>query len=300
MSFERLGFVLLLAVLLLAAYAAWIAPRRLSVTRLDVFSPELPPGFEGRVVVQFSDTHLHYAYSLKRFARLVDAINALRPDLVAFTGDLFDGRACPAGDPAVIPLLARIEAPLGKFAVYGNHDFGRDRLTRTSGAFLGAGGFAVLVNETRTVASPGSGDTITVSGLDDCVRGRPDPQAALGALPEDGFHLLLAHEPDPAPSYAAYPVDLQLSGHSHGGQVALPLVGALIRTPYGRRYVRGLFAFRRRTARTARADQADRKFYLYVNRGIGTTRLPFRFGSRPELTAFALRRGPSRAETKTT
>lgn len=275
--------MLCLAVLALAAYACFAAPRRLAVTRLEVASPELPDGFDGKRIAQFSDTHLGYFHSLRRFERLIEEIKALEADIVVFTGDLFDGRAKPEGDSAVVPLLARLKAPLGKFAVYGNHDFGRDKITRTSGAFLSAGGFTVLVNDTRRIALP-DGQAITISGLDDYVRGRPNPRACMSALTEQGFHLLLCHEPDPVRNHLAYPIDLQLSGHSHGGQVALPVIGAIIRTPKGRKYLRGMYRLRHQPALPGRS------YLLYVNRGIGMTRLPFRFGSVPELTVITLRR----------
>lgn len=283
MSAVLLLWCIVCIALCLAAYAFFISPRRLRVSRLDIGSAELPDEFDGKRIVQFSDTHLGFFHSLSRFERLIEAINAERPDIVVFTGDLFDGRAKPKGDPAVIPLLARIQAPLGKFAVYGNHDFGSDKATRTSGAFLTEGGFTMLVNATRRIALPG-GRAITISGLDDYVRGRPSPRGCLSRLPKQGFHLLLCHEPDPVRNHLPYPVDLQLSGHSHGGQVALPVVGAIIRTSFGRKYVRGLHRLRHHPPLPGRA------FQLYVNRGIGMTRLPFRFGSVPELTVFTLRR----------
>ncbi|WP_051318314.1 metallophosphoesterase [Cohnella thermotolerans] len=278
--------VVFVAALSLGFYSFFIEPRRLSVTRHEIRSPELPEGFDGVRIVQFSDTHLYHYYSLERFERLVEKINELEPDIVAFTGDLFDARRkkTSTGDSAVSPSLARIRAPLGKFAVYGNHDFGYDRRTRTSGPLLAEGGFAVLVNETRKIELP-SGEYITVTGLDDGLRGRPEPERTLGALPERGFHLLLAHEPDMAIRLGAYPVDLQLSGHSHGGQVALPGFGAVIRTENGRKYVRGMFYLRQ-------TNRRDRPYRLYVNRGIGTTRLRARLASVPELTVFTLRRGP--------
>ncbi|CAM3809671.1 metallophosphoesterase [Cohnella lubricantis] len=284
MAAELLWIILCLAALLLAVYACFIAPRRLTVTRLEIASPELPRGFEGKRIVQFSDTHLGYFHSLRRFEQLVGKMNALQPDIVVFTGDLFDGRAKPEGDAAVIPLLKRIHAPLGKFAVYGNHDFGRDKITRISGPLLSAGGFTVLVNETKRIALAG-GEAITISGLDDYVRGRPKPRKALSVLSKHGFHLLLCHEPDPASRHVAYPIDVQLSGHSHGGQVALPFVGAIIRTSEGRKYVRGCHRLPHQPPRSGRSH-----LLLYVNRGIGMTRLPFRFGSVPELSVFTLRR----------
>jgi len=271
-------------VLSVGLYSILIEPRRLAVTRHEIRSPELPEGFDGMRIVQFSDTHLYHYYSLERFERLVTKINELEPDIVVFTGDLFDAATKESeGDPAVTPYLSRIRAPLGKFAVYGNHDFGYDRRTRTAGPLLADGGFTVLVNETRKIERP-DGQFMTISGLDDFLRGKPDPDRTFGRLPEAGFHLLLVHEPDAAIGLASYPVDLQLSGHSHGGQVAFPGIGAIVRNQFGRRYVRGMFELPNRSRR-------GRPYRLYVNRGIGTTRLRVRLGSVPEISVFTLRRG---------
>lgn len=286
MDSATLAWLPVAAAALLGGYSFLVEPRRRIVTRHEIRSPELPAGFDGKKIVQFSDTHLLHYHSLKRFEKLVETINSLEPDLVAFTGDLFDAASKRTeGDAAVCPLLRRIQAPLGKFAVYGNHDFGYSRRIRTAGTYLTEGGFDVLVNETRAVSLP-DGDSITVSGLDDFVLGKPDPRGVLSKLPERGFHLLLAHEPDAAVGLESYPVALQLSGHSHGGQVYVPGVGAIIRTEFGKKYVRGMYSF-------SSPSRPGRPYRLYVNRGIGTTRLNVRFGNVPEIAVFTLRRAPS-------
>jgi len=254
----------------------------LRVVRHTIRSPRIPRGFDGVTIVQFSDTHISPSYRLDRLSKLVDAVNSLQPDLVVFTGDLHDARRkdnIAKYDPA--PLLSRIRAPLGKFAVYGNHDFGYERRLRSSGSFLSRGGFAVLINEVRRVAHPG-GEYIVIAGLDDYVLGKPNAPKTISKLRNEPFNLLLVHEPDVADRLIRYPVDLQLSGHSHGGQVSLPLIGPIVRTKLGRKYVGGLYDIGGRF-------RENRPYRLYVNRGSGTTRIPVRIGSVPELTLFTLR-----------
>ncbi|MEK0317667.1 metallophosphoesterase [Cohnella sp. 56] len=283
-SFIVLAAALIALVLLGAAYAIFIEPARLIVTRREIVSAWLPPGFDGIRIVQFSDTHIGPNYSLQQLSGLIAAINAERPDIVVFTGDLFDARKRNAErEKDLSPLLSRIEAPLGRFAVYGNHDFGYERNRRSHNPSLVRAGFEVLLNDTRRIRRP-DGAHLSVSGLDDYVLGRPDPLRALSKLRPDGFNLLLVHEPDVADSLARFPIDLQLSGHSHGGQVKLPLLGALVRTKLGSRYLSGqhVVSDRRRP---------PRPYLLYVNRGIGTTRWRVRFGSVPELSVFTLRHG---------
>jgi predicted MPP superfamily phosphohydrolase len=280
-----MGLALLLIVLIFLYYACAIEPRQWVVTRHEIRSPFVPAGFDGVRIVQLSDTHISPFHPLRDFERLVDLVNELEPDLCVFTGDLYDARRIGwEGDPSVVPPLARIRAPLGKFAVYGNHDFGIDRCKRRSGPLLEQGGFRVLVNETLRIELPG-GEAMTVSGLDDYVLGQPDPKQTLAGLPEEAFHLLLVHEPDAADELTGYPIDLQLSGHSHGGQVSLPLLGAIVRTEYGRKYIAGDYEI-------APRRRGSRPFRLYVSRGLGTTRLRVRFGCKPEIAVFTLRREP--------
>ncbi|WP_167747021.1 metallophosphoesterase [Cohnella luojiensis] len=232
-------------------------------------------------IVQFSDIHLGPHFSLSQLDQLASTLNSLNPDIVVFTGDLFDARRksnFTNYDPT--PALSRIQAPLGKYAIYGNHDFGHTRMNRCTGTFLQKAGFAVLLNESKRIMLP-SGEYITVAGLDDFNCGSPDMASAFAKLSDDGFNLLLAHEPDIADRLPRYPIDLQLSGHSHGGQVSLPIVGALIKSSLGRKYIGGLY-------RVHKKLRAERPYLLYTNRGIGTTRIKVRFGSKPEVSVFTL------------
>ncbi len=267
----------------IGAYGFFVERGRLRIVRQTIRSPRIPPSFDGATIVQFSDTHLSSAYSLKRLGKLVEAVNSQHPDLVVFTGDLHDARRSDniaKYDPS--PLLARIQAHLGKFAVYGNHDFGYERKLRSSGAFLNRGGFSVLINSTQRIEHT-DGDYITISGLDDYVLGKPNAAKTIARLEDDRFHVLLVHEPDLADRLIRYPIDLQLSGHSHGGQVRLPLLGSLVRTKLGSKYVGGMY-------RIGGGHRVKRPYRLYVNRGIGTTRIPIRLFCAPELTVFTLRR----------
>ncbi|MDG0813276.1 metallophosphoesterase [Cohnella rhizosphaerae] len=264
-------------------YVFFVEPFRLALTRREIASAWLPAGFDGIKLVQFSDTHIGPDFSVKRLERLISVIAAEKPDIVAFTGDLFDARKRnPERDRDLSHLLSRIEAPLGKFAVYGNHDFGYERNRRSTNPTLAHAGFELLLNETKKIRLQ-SGEQLSVTGLDDYVLGKPDPTRTLAKLRPDGFNLLLVHEPDVASFLVRYPIDLQLSGHSHGGQVKLPFVGALVRTQLGKRYLSGLHV-------VAGGRRPRKPYLLYVNRGIGTTRLRVRLGSVPELCVFTLRR----------
>ncbi|NOV00193.1 metallophosphoesterase [Paenibacillus planticolens] len=230
-----------------------------------------PPAFAGVRIVQFSDTHIGKHYSIGHVARVVALIQRQKPDIICFTGDLFDSQYGEVTDD-VIPVLSRLQAGMGKFAVLGNHDMRlsservRDVLERS--------GFTVLVNDNRTIER-GNG-RIRVAGLDEIFHGKPDLPHALQGAKEDEFVLLLAHEPDFADTAVAHPIDLQLSGHSHGGQIRIPFYGSLFTPDLGQKYQIGLYGFEKS------------EFQVYTNRGIGTTLFPIRFNCRPEITVFVL------------
>lgn len=118
------------------------------------------------------------------------------------------------------------------------------------------------------------GSKLIVAGLDDVMLGRPDFHQTMGNIDKNYFAILLVHEPDTVLQAKNYNVDLQLSGHSHGGQVKIPFIGPLYTPPYAKSFSEGFYT----------VDHTK----LYVNRGLGTTRLPFRFLAVPEITLFTL------------
>ncbi|MDH6671363.1 metallophosphoesterase [Paenibacillus glucanolyticus] len=261
-------------------YATQIEPSRLTVTHHTVESPNLSQSFHGIKIAQFSDTHLGESYSNRQLRQLVQRLNREKPDLVVFTGDLFDSVwRSPASIKEVPDILSEIEAPLGKFAVYGNHDRGGGG-SRVYQEYMKKAGFRVLVNDTANLTL-GSGETMTVAGLDDYLLGRPDAEGTLSDLSEDHFNMLLVHEPDVADRLLGYPIDLILSGHSHGGQVNVPVLGAWIRTSLADKYISGMYDI----------PGSEREARLYVNRGIGTTRFKIRLGNPPEISVFTLHSG---------
>lgn len=257
--------------LLTSGYVWQGEPNWLETTRLELPLKNLPSAFSGTRLVHFSDVHLGFNKDAHDVKRLVKHIKEVQPDLICFTGDIVDSEAEDLTDS--VALLAELTAPLGKYAIFGNHDYkNTELLTR----LLQSAGFVVLRNQSYLIKQGGA--MIAVAGLEDMLKGSPDPEAALKDIPEDTFTVLLMHEPDYADTAEAYPFHLQLSGHSHGGQVRLPFVGAAY-TPFGAvKYINGLYY------------TTKKAMPVYVNRGFGETYMPFRLLCRPELTVFTLRR----------
>ncbi|WP_312472767.1 metallophosphoesterase [Neobacillus sp.] len=256
-------------------YANRIEPSLLDIKRQHIKHPLIPKSFNGINIIQFSDTHLGFQYNLDQFKKLVNKINNLKPDIILFTGDLMDEPNKFRDIHQLLPMLEKLHAPLGKFCIFGNHDHGgygsdiyRNIMESTN--------FTVLLNESTSIKLK-DGSSIYLLGIDDAMLGNPDLPLALKNVPDNHFKILLSHAPDLADDAAMYPIQWQISGHSHGGQVKIPFIGALIKPPFAKIYPEGLYSI---------GD--DHQLTLYVNRGIGTTRLPFRFMSKPELTIFTL------------
>lgn len=260
------------ASILTGGYAWLWEPRHLEINHVELKLPKIPKAFEGLRVIQFSDAHLGFHTGLKQMEKLAETIREQQPDLICFTGDMVEREAEPMRE--CIPALASMQAKYGKYAVLGNHDYRGQQQDEVELMFKEAG-FTLLRNSHVLIER---GDSrIAIVGLDDALTGRPDPVVAIKGLSREVWKLLLMHEPDYADIAAPYGFGLQLSGHSHGGQVRFPWIGALT-TPRGSlKYIQGLYY------------AGDKHMPVYVNRGFGMTQLPIRFLCRPELTVFELK-----------
>jgi predicted MPP superfamily phosphohydrolase len=253
-------------------YAREVEPRRLEVVRLELTLPRLAAAFDGYRIVQIGDLHLDDWSKPERLDRTAEMVNEERPDLVVVTGDFASYSARRLDTGRLVGALRRLSAPDGVLAILGNHDYLTDvKLIRQC---IREAGLTELINEVVTLERGGS--ELPVAGIDDVMEGRSRLDLVLGELPESGAAVLLAHEPDFADVAAATGrFDLQLSGHSHGGQVRVPLLGRAVLPPFSQRYTRGLHRVG--------------GMLVYTNRGLGTVHARLRFGCRPEITALTLR-----------
>jgi hypothetical protein len=213
---NRVASPLVAAVALgLTAYGA-VEAAHPSVTRFEVASPELPPQLDGVRVALVTDLHAGAVRSASFTRQVVDLINAEQPDLVVIAGDTVDGTAARYA-PEIAP-LADLEAPLGVYAVLGNHEMFRDTANWVS-AFEDVG---LTVLQNAAVPLQRDGATITLAGANDVTgegRWAPDYDAALGGTDAGAYTLFASHQPLAALDVEGRGVDLQLSGHTHGGQL---------------------------------------------------------------------------------
>lgn len=252
-------------------YAREVEPRWVDVARLSLVLPRLTPEFDGYRVVLISDLHMDRFTTPERLSRIVRLVNAQGPDLVAIPGDLAT-YASGFAAPSTAGVLRELKARDGTVAVLGNHDYSAG--AETVRWAIRESGITDINNGVRALRRGGA--ALHVCGVDDCFEGRDDLDAVLKRLPAEGAAVLLSHEPDFATRSAATGrFDLQLSGHSHGGQARAPLFRPPVLPPLARKYPSGLYRVE--------------NMLLYTSRGIGTVNLRVRFCCRPEVTVLTLR-----------
>ena len=248
----------------------------------------LPHSFDGFTIAQLSDFHYEEHLSSVTIRKAVEIVNQLRPDLVVLTGDfvtvpvLETANSMRKAIASIVPcaeLLAKVASP--KYAILGNHD--ADAEPRRMVGVLHDHGIPVLRNQSVTIER--GGEHFWLAGIDDLLKGHPDLNATLRNIPRSECTILLCHEPDYAAEVAFTPVDLQLSGHSHGGQVWIPGIGAPWLPPLARKFPRGFYRLG--------------KLILYTNIGVGTIRAPIRLNCPPEITLITLRSGMQNSRTMT-
>jgi predicted MPP superfamily phosphohydrolase len=244
------------------------------VRERELVLPHWPPALDGLRAGVLSDLHAGVPHAgLAVIERAVAALNEARPDVHLLLGDHLDAsqiwrrRLAPE---AVAAALARLEAPLGTVSVIGNHDWRNsgDRMWRA----LAATGITVLEDE--AVERGG----VWIAGLGDMRHRAPDVRTALRDVPLGGPAIVLTHDPDMFPEVPPW-VSLTLAGHTHGGQVAIPLLRRpMLPSRYGERYARG--------------HVVEDGRHLYVTSGVGTSGLPIRFLAPPEVVVLTLRAAP--------
>ena len=265
--------------LLLALWCTSVEPRRLVVTKAELELPLWPRELSGLKIALLADLHIGSPHwDLARLVELVERTNAEQPDLVLLAGDYqindVVGGVFVEAEP-IAERLGALRAPLGVLAVLGNHDWWNDG-ERTRRAFT-AHGIKVLEEDAlRLERAPGA--AFYVIGLADQLTRSSDPKLAMSKVPAGAATLLLVHEPDVFASFASLGVSpsLTLAGHTHGGQVWLPLLGRrVVPSEFGERYAYG--------------HVVEHGRHLFVSSGLGTSIIPVRLFVPPEIAILTLR-----------
>lgn len=250
--------------------AALLEPYQIEVVRQPLSLPEIGSAWRGKRVAQISDLHFGGFYTLEQAQAVLKRLNELKPDLVVMTGDyLTRGGSIQRALQDLQEFLPELAKWFPVYAVRGNHDYGAER-QKLLDIFQQS---RVHLLDNRWESLSLGGDDLILAGSGSLLAQWGGVKELAESLPPGKPAVLLLHEPDGA-DYSAFlgRFSLQLSGHSHGGQVRLPLLGAMLLPEMGRRYPLGLYRVG--------------KMFLYTNRGLGTTTLPLRFQCMPEITLF--------------
>ncbi|MFY9950297.1 MAG: metallophosphoesterase [Candidatus Sulfotelmatobacter sp.] len=263
--------------LAIAGDSVLLEPNRPRIVRQEFSLARWPERLNGFTIALLSDFHYDPYFSVHPLHAAVPLVNGLRPDLIVLTGDFVS--VPPAGDPAkaafaaepCAKVLRQMSAPHGLWAILGNHDCDTDpeEVTRA----VKAEGIQVLENQSQAIEHDGA--RFWLAGVDDVLSGTADVSETLHGIPPNDAVILLAHEPDFADEAAKFPIDLQLSGHSHGGQIRIPFIPLFYLPDLAKKYVMGTYQVG--------------PLPLYTNAGIGTVNIPVRFNCPPEITLITLR-----------
>lgn len=266
-----------IAALGLAGYSGLIETNEIEVKKHDIRVQRLAPAFDGFKIALLSDFHFGPYTGARQIGAAVRAANQIQPDAIMLLGDFVSEPL--SGDPKLgakkaepcAQVLSGLKSRLGSFAVLGNHDYATDP-SFVADALHGHG-ISVLRDENRAFEQDGG--RLWLVGVTDATFAHSNLDQALEKVPSHENKILLVHEPDYADYASRYGIDVQFSGHSHGGQIRIPGIRPLWLPPLGRKYYRGYYRVG--------------SLQLYTNEGIGTIGLPFRFCSPPEVTLITLR-----------
>lgn len=268
-------------VLVVAADGILLAPNLPRIVRQEFHLQRWPERLNGFTVAVLSDFHYDPYFSIHPLHAAIPMVNRLHPDLIALVGDFVsvpafgdDKKGALNAEPCA-RLLRQMTAPHGLWAVMGNHDDGTDpeHVTRA----LQAQNIQVLANQSQPIDQDGA--HFWLAGVNDVMSGTADLSKTMRGIPSGEAVILLAHEPDFADEAAEFPIDLQLSGHSHGGQIRLPFLPPLYLPELAKKYIWGTYHIGPLT--------------LHTSAGLGTIGVPMRLNCPPEITLLTLRSSPT-------
>ncbi|HTA50805.1 MAG TPA: metallophosphoesterase [Verrucomicrobiae bacterium] len=254
-----------------------LAPNLPRVVRQEFHLQRWPERLNGFTVAVLSDFHYDPIFSVHPLRAAIAMVNNLHPDLIALTGDFVtvssigdEAKGALAAEPCA-SLLRQMSAPHGLWAVMGNHDDATDpeHVTRA----LQAQNIQVLANQSQPIEQDGA--RFWLAGVNDVMNGAADLSKTMHGVPASEAVILLAHEPDFADEAAKSPIDLQISGHSHGGQIRIPFLPPLYLPALAKKYVWGTYQVG--------------PLMLHTSAGLGTIGVPMRLNCPPEITLVTLR-----------
>ena len=274
--FKKLLIIAIIFAIVALLYSFFIEPHILLINEHNIITSKITEPYNGLKIVHFSDLHYGKSIKSKNIDKIINQINELKPDIVFFTGDLFEeGTNLSEKEIDKLTLaLSKINATLGKYAILGNHDINTEYEKYYDNIFSGSN--FLLLNNSYDLIYKGDNHPIMVYGLDDILYGNPSFDGLKDLiLDENTYKIVLVHEPDYITEIPDdYNIDLVLSGHSHNGQIKIPFIRPILLPPGSKKYYSPYY----------KVNNMD----LYISNGVGTTFLPLRFGTPPSINLYRL------------
>ena len=278
-TFLKILFSLMILVLLTYAYGTYVEPKQLTVEEHTVPSKDLTDNFDGFKIVHISDLHYGPYYNIDDLKKAVKKINELNADIVVLTGDLLDKNAKMTTSKAdmIASELKNIKADSGKYAITGEDDLKFDEWEN----IISNGGFTNLNNNFDTIYKNGYNSILiagvsTMADKESIINKNQKTQNYINSFEKDGpiFNILLMHEPDYIDELEDHKYNLVLAGHSHYGQVNLPIINSLLYPKGAQKYYYGHYSLKNTE--------------LYITNGLGNTDFNFRLFNTPTIDVYRL------------
>ena len=269
--------IIFIVIGLVTVYARYVGTMGFITKEYTINDKDIPEGFDGIKIVHFSDIHYNRALNISKVKDIVNEINKINPDLVVFTGDLVDKDVTLTDNDFndLTNALMKIEAKYGKYAITGNHDIIYDK-DKVSQVYMDSG-FKYLDNDYDVIYNK-KNEKIFIGGLNSVSKKKDDISKMMSYYKDNednDYKIILVHEPDISDKIVKdYSVNLILAGHSHNGQIRLPIVGALYTPSYAKKYYDNYY----------RIDGTD----LYISSGIGVSKINFRLFDTPSINFYRI------------
>ncbi len=274
---KRLKIILIIILLIISLilYARYIGTYGFITKEHTLYHELLPSGFDGLKIVHFSDLHYKRAITKNKVNKIIDEINLLNPDIVIFTGDLIDQDTILTNDDFkyLSNTLSKIKAKYGKYAVIGNHDIKEENNLID---IYDNSNFLLLKNDYDLIYHK-DGSAIYIGGIDNVTHNRDNIEETLEILKEKkiDYQIVITHEPDIADEILDIESpSLILAGHSHNGQIRLPIIGAIFTPPYSEKYYDEYY----------KINNTD----LYISSGIGVSTINYRLNNKPSINFYRI------------
>jgi len=266
---NNLFIYLILFITLIFIYAYYVEPFNLSIKEYKIESKNIPNSFDSLKIIHFSDLHFGSSVNLDYVKKVVELINKQEPDIVMFTGDLLDKRVNPNKEEIkeIKSELNKIESTLGNYAVSGNHDYEFIKDFKT----ILSDNFTILNNEEKLIYYK-ENTPISITGFVDSLEDKP----IYDILKNDNnyFRFVLIHEPDEFDKIKDYNFNIMFSGHSHNGQIRIPLLGKIYTPKGAKKYYEEYYNMNNKE--------------LFISNGIGTSGINIRFMSEPTINLYRI------------